>query len=238
MRIQLLSDLHLEFFKDASFFEDLDSKDVDVLVLAGDIGTGSILEKVLRRFCDLYPQVVYVLGNHEYYGRDRQDIRHLVSRARHTHKNLCWLDNSSCEVLGAHFVGGTMWFPKPPTSAPKWAMNDYLRIRGFERWVYKENAEFLEKVEALIQPDSIVVTHHLPSYRSVHKKFMFDPLNPFFVCDVEKTLLAKGPALWLHGHTHESLDYQQGHTRVVCNPFGYINIEENPNFDKHLILEV
>ena len=38
------------------------------------------------------------------------------------------------------------------------------------------------------------------------------------------------PRLWIHGHTHESFDYQIGKTRVVCNPRGYASIEENHCF--------
>jgi Icc-related predicted phosphoesterase len=38
------------------------------------------------------------------------------------------------------------------------------------------------------------------------------------------------PRLWIHGHTHESFDYEIGKTRVVCNPRGYASIEENKGF--------
>ena len=37
------------------------------------------------------------------------------------------------------------------------------------------------------------------------------------------------PALWVHGHTHDSCDYRVGNTRVICNPRGYEN--ENGAFD-------
>ncbi len=40
------------------------------------------------------------------------------------------------------------------------------------------------------------------------------------------------PQLWVHGHTHASLDYRIGATRVVCNPFGYARDEENPHFEE------
>ena len=48
----------------------------------------------------------------------------------------------------------------------------------------------------------------------------------------------KQPSLWLHGHTHESFDYNIKNTRVVCNPRGYINSPDlNKSFNKDLIID-
>jgi hypothetical protein len=45
-----------------------------------------------------------------------------------------------------------------------------------------------------------------------------------------------GPAvqLWIHGHTHQSYNYIEQGTRVICNPRGYMPYEPNPM----LIVEV
>jgi predicted phosphodiesterase len=74
MRIQPLSDLHLEFHADSgrAFIDSLNVSDVEVLVLAGDISTYSRgLYEQLAGFCDRFAHVIYVTGNHEYYGVDR-----------------------------------------------------------------------------------------------------------------------------------------------------------------------
>jgi predicted phosphodiesterase len=42
----------------------------------------------------------------------------------------------------------------------------------------------------------------------------------------------------VHGHTHESFDYEIGKTRVVCNPRGYASIEENRGFRPDFTVEV
>ena len=39
-----------------------------------------------------------------------------------------------------------------------------------------------------------------------------------------------GRELWVHGHTHDSTDYQLGRTMVLCNPLGYAGVEVNPFF--------
>jgi hypothetical protein len=43
---------------------------------------------------------------------------------------------------------------------------------------------------------------------------------------------------WIHGHTHESCDYVENGTRVVCNPRGYLPMEANPGFQPDFIVEV
>ncbi len=67
MKLQIMSDLHLEFYKDRgkSFLESLDLTDIDVLILAGDIATRGLIESTLNWFAKNYKQVVYVHGNHE-----------------------------------------------------------------------------------------------------------------------------------------------------------------------------
>jgi Icc-related predicted phosphoesterase len=50
------------------------------------------------------------------------------------------------------------------------------------------------------------------------------------------TIDAYQPALWVHGHVHNSCDYRVGATRVVCNPHGYGL--ENPNFNAALVVEI
>jgi hypothetical protein len=47
--------------------------------------------------------------------------------------------------------------------------------------------------------------------------------------------------LWVHGHMHESSDYQIGQCRVVCNPCGYMTRSgtvENRRFDPNFIVEL
>ena len=46
--------------------------------------------------------------------------------------------------------------------------------------------------------------------------------------------------LWVHGHTHDSFDYEVAGTRVLCNPRGYCREgrQENARFDPSLVIEV
>ena len=37
--------------------------------------------------------------------------------------------------------------------------------------------------------------------------------------------------LWVHGHTHDNMDYVANGTRVICNSRGYVTMSGNENFD-------
>jgi Icc-related predicted phosphoesterase len=56
--------------------------------------------------------------------------------------------------------------------------------------------------------------------------------------DVSNEIIDHGPDLWVHGHTHNSFDYILGKTRVVVNPYGYKDVEVNPQYDKQLVIEL
>jgi len=92
----------------------------------------------------------------------------------------------------------------------------------------------------------VVVTHHLPSARSVSPKYARDELTPAFASHLDDLL--PFAQLWIHGHTHDSIDYvvqaEGRQTRVVCNPRGYplsrveAPVFENRNFNPALLLEI
>lgn len=82
-----------------------------------------------------------------------------------------------------------------------------------------------------------VVTHHAPCERSVPPQFGRSIQNPSFASDLTR-LMGPPIQLWIHGHMHNSFDYEERGTRVVCNPRGYFTYEPNPDFDPSLTFEV
>ena len=69
MNIQIASDLHLEFHKtQPAGYSGIEAvTGADVLILAGDIALGTNAVSVFK---DWPVPVLYVAGNHEYYGSD------------------------------------------------------------------------------------------------------------------------------------------------------------------------
>ena len=114
MKIQLLSDLHLEAHP---HWQPTPSPGADLLVLAGDVGSyqgGSQLSDDdfgLARFSPLHgwpTPVVFVPGNHEY---DAQDFDAAHSRLRATCERLglIWLERETLVMHGMRLVGTTLW---------------------------------------------------------------------------------------------------------------------------------
>ncbi len=239
LRIGVASDLHFEFHRDGgTTLADYLAKacQCDVLVVAGDLAVGRQTTVALGLLAERFQHVVYVPGNHEHYAASRGVLSAAIAEAVAAHPNVHHLDKSSVTIEGRRFLGGTMWFRKPSQlSAERYArlkgcMTDFSLIPDFESWVYEENQATIEYLLKEAGPDDVVVTHHLPAIQSVHPKYAGDALNVFFLCDVGNVVDDNKPALWVHGHTHESMDYTRGKTRVVCNPFGYAAREENPSF--------
>lgn len=119
MKIQLLSDLHLEAHPD---WVATPAKNADILVLAGDVGsyqTGSRLldqDFGLGRFSpkNNWPTpVLYVPGNHEYDGMDF-DATHERLREVCTRLGITWLEREALVLEDGdggmvRFVGTTLW---------------------------------------------------------------------------------------------------------------------------------
>lgn len=100
MKLHILSDIHTEF---ADFTPP--ETGADVIVLAGDIGVGlSSIQWAARTF----PQVpvIYVPGNHEYYGHDLTILDELVNQSA---SNIHVLNNAATTINGVRFLGSTLW---------------------------------------------------------------------------------------------------------------------------------
>lgn len=246
MKINILSDLHLGF-------ADLrpPGNDADVLVLAGDIGRP---RQAVAWAARLNKPVLYVPGNHEFYGGD---LTGTVDELRALCAGTCVdvLHGTEVHVAGVRFLGTTLWtdfrlFGSPSLQAAamveaRRSMRDFQRIRcGPGAAPLLQPSDTLELFRrqsawlkgAIARPfdgPTVVITHHAPSRRSIHPRYDGALLNACFVSDAQDLLDAGRVDLWIHGHTHDSFDYHLGATRVVCNPRGYVRdgVAENPAFD-------
>jgi Icc-related predicted phosphoesterase len=235
MRLLALSDLHLEFHEDGGreFLRSLDPRAADVLVVAGDLCNVGGLWGVLKALCERFAHVVFVAGNHEYYGSGPDEVHRVLAPIEPDLPGFHWLHETEITLEGVRFGGTTLWFPDDPQNERHaHLLNDFSQIRGFRRWVYDANARAVRFLEERASALDVVVTHHLPARDSIDPRFAGSPLNRFFLCDVGHLLGPARPALWVHGHTHASCEYRIGETRVVCNPAGYHgeNVDFNPRF--------
>lgn len=265
MRIQLASDLHLEhleyWFSGARTISP--AHGADVLVLAGDIGRGT---SALNLFRDWPVPVLYVAGNHEAYGSTWNCTLTELREAAHD-TSVRFLERDVADFGGVRFLGCTLWTDyrlrlnrtqRQLMENAELRIADHRQIRTSES-TYFTAADALREHEQsrtwleseLARPydgKTVFITHHGPHPHSVHPRYLGDPTNAAFVSDLSE-LLEKGPDLWLHGHVHDSFDYNVTGCRVVANPRGYprnassceqvTDLEyENARFQCALVLEV
>ena len=238
MKINFVSDIHLETYdwfpkfsarKATQLFNGIFS--CDVLVLAGDIVSSP---RMLAEWLESSPvPVIYVLGNHEYYGKSFDSTPDLFRTALKKLPHVHMLDKDSVEISGVRFIGATLWTDfnrKNPLvmEDARRRINDFRKIEGctvegmLER--FEREQEWLDgelKNEKTVPERTVVVTHFGPTPMSQHSSYPNSLIGGYFVSDLEKTIAAFQPNLWIHGHTHDSCDYTVGKTRVASNQPGY-----------------
>ena len=248
MKLHLLSDLHIEF-------EDYRNSipDCDAVVLAGDIHTKHSGVKWAIENIKHIP-VIYVLGNHEYYGKTYPKLAgQLKTLAEGT--NVHVLENDVLTLDGVNFLGCTLWtdfellgYPRIAGYKCQQAMNDYKKIKRLPNYskirsidvavIHKRSRKWLEENLVKLQGQkNVVVTHHAPSIQSIPALKHSDIHASAYASNLEDIIVKYEPAVWLHGHLHNSSDYQINNCRVLANPRGYVN-ENNPAFDSELVFEI
>ena len=245
MKLQLLSDLHLE----TETFEPEPAADAEVLVLAGDIDSSWA---GYRRFAGWPVPVWVVLGNHEFDGRDLdaalyglQDLCAalgftLLERRSLVHE----MHNAGTGArIRLRVLGTTRWsdyntFGPSGRARAERAAAYYLRQMGSQRggqpldvvamrelglgdrhWLETE----LSRPAAGAWDQTLVITHFGPSLRSADPRYGLQPGTASF-CNADDDLIPRAD-LWLHGHLHCRHDYAVDRpgrrpTRVVCNARG------------------
>jgi Icc-related predicted phosphoesterase len=284
MKITLASDLHLEF---SDCYDLKNENNADVLILGGDIMIaedlhdhphvpsiyeyGSFAElgrkqkrvqtfrDFLTRMSNLFPHVVYVAGNHEFYhGKWVKGIQYLRDECA-KFPNVHFLERDSVKIDDVTFIGGTLWTDMnkhdPLTlHAVRDMMNDFRIIKNDEKGYtnlkpadtvirHRETLAYIKTVIAEKHDEKfVVVGHHSPSHQSVHPQYAHETLmNGAYHSDLSEFILDHPQIkLWTHGHTHHCFDYMVGETRVVCNPRGYQSdgYGENTGWNPNIILEV
>lgn len=255
MKVHLLSDVHTEFFRSGSG----NIKDrlllplvrpADVLVLAGDIGTGrhNVLQ-VLNFFSQHYANVIYVLGNHEFYADkltlNAYDQDEFVKKLP---PNVNYM-NPGVQIIGdVTFIGGTLFtnFHENPIieHAALRGINDFRRANGITVQAYKDlyyqHSQYFKLMYENRTTEKVVfVSHFLPDVSLAHPRWKDDVgsnlLNHYYGGDLGNWIASLDNATWMFGHTHDARDELIGSTRCLAAPVGYPG--ENRNYE-HLIHEV
>jgi predicted phosphodiesterase len=261
MKIALASDVHLEF---ADLFIK-NEQSADVLILAGDIcvakdalkqsDMGERVRNFFQRVSFQFPQVIYVMGNHEHYSGDfaksAKEMQSMFDQLYLT--NIKLLDKTVFELDDVTFIGGTLWTDmNAGDEITIWnagrSMNDYHGVKntasGHSGYSWKftpehslhDHRQMMGYMKHVIdsrrqagRTDArvVVVSHHAPTHVSIDDRFKHDTImNGNFASMLDNFILDRPEiAVWVHGHMHNVSDYKVGNTRVICNPRGYKGYE-------------
>lgn len=263
MRVHTMSDLHIDF-------ADLTLPGGDVLVIAGDLCEAKSIKKenyqpnmvlleheradrrpdryyrFLEEECSKkYREVIYVMGNHEFYGSTYHKVfEHVRPQLP---DNIHLLEKQTCEIDGVLFMGATLWtdmnnMDQLTMYHMKGMMNDYRQItmlneakqvyhRLTPEYTVEQHIKTKQYFTKVLQENRqsstpkpvVMVTHHAPSKLSTHPRYADDIImNGAYSSNLEEFILDNPEIKFaIHGHTHEPFRYKIGECEVICNPRGY-----------------
>lgn len=208
MKLLILSDLHLELWREQAPRIDVSLSKPDVVILAGDISTGTkAVEWAAQAFANL--PVVYVAENHEAYGDTLVKVEVGIREATTTHPQVHFRNCDEYVLGNVRFLGCTLWTDfqlfgdDTRLSAmvdAQAAMNDYRRIRRARDYrklqpsdtarIHALHKSWLtRKLAEPFEGKTVVVTHMAPSMKSVAERYAGDLVSAAF---------ASNRSIWLN----------------------------------------
>lgn len=235
--VHYVSDLHLELNKSV----EVPKVSADFLILAGDISSYTERERILDYLdgCPSFGKVIYVLGNHEFYGGISYEVlRKDLWPSWFSKNGIELLDNSCVEYEGIKVAGTTLWTDFNRGAAAEFCrrrLADYSKIGGFSiSTCYYTHLEAKSFIEQNLDSD-LIITHHCPKFFE-HSRYPADELTyAFCSTDLPESWFELKHTKWIYGHTH---DNTQHHERIFTNQYGYFFEKEQSKFSTQIILEI
>lgn len=247
--VRYFSDLHREFTKHLP--DKVPSIGEDVVVLGGDIDEGLAGIHWARQVFSGRP-VVYVFGNHEFYG---YGFDTLIEEARTlaAGSNVEILECNAVEIAGLRIIGCSLWtdfqcfgveHQKAALDHARRYMADYEEIHHRGSGLKPEDTlerclrsrAWLEQSMTTSNAPTLVVTHHAPSLATLNPRHVGHLSNAAFHNAFDE--LIRPPCVgWIHGHTHHSVQTQVNGVPLVTNQLGYTD-EKLPGFSWDRVLEI
>jgi Icc-related predicted phosphoesterase len=254
VKIQILSDLHVEFYGTTSIPRRVEG--TDLVIVAGDTCQGLVkaVEVLRRAFPDV--EVVTVAGNHEYY-RTELPTELEAGRVRAKQLGVHLLEDDSVKIGPVRVLGCTLWtdyclFGANLREAAMRSASDGMMDHKRIHWRKDPWARFRPQEAALLHARSrlfletalsehhdgptIAVAHHAVTLDAVAPQFQRSLLSAAYASELLPLVDRHQPAIFVTGHTHFSMNLRRGRTRLVSNPRGYPG--ENPSFDPAFTMEI
>jgi Calcineurin-like phosphoesterase len=244
VQLQVVSDLHLEAGRHYSDFNI--PRSAPYLVLAGDIGRLLDYDDYLgflRRHCARFEHVYLVLGNHEFYGRSREEGLEAAASLEaepELHLKLTVMNRTRVDINSrVILLGCTLQshIPSESYSAVEKRVNDFRQINNWT--IDHHNAEHTldigwlrAQVQTIFHENPhrriVIVTHHAPSLRNTCKPPQEENSWSSAFCtnilesEIDSWLGSGCVRYWIFGHTHWCSEFRRGNMTVISNQRGYV----------------
>lgn len=244
MRIQYCSDLHLEFPENKTFLRSNPLAPAgDVLILAGDVVPFAEMEKhsdFFNYLADTFETTYWLPGNHEYYHSDASERSGTLNEK--IRSNVLLINNQTIKVHNTKLVFSTLWSHISP--ANEWMikknMSDFHVISyqgqpfttdNFNELHEQSKAFLVSALQDTKDCETIVVTHHVPTFMNYPERYTGSLLNEAFVVELFDLIEDSGIDYWMYGHTHVNTpDFDIGKTHLLTNQLGYVEYNEHQYF--------
>ncbi len=260
IRIQYVSDLHLEFSQNRQWIAKHPLEVTgDILLIAGDTAYLDSPESEndtysAYKFWDWaskqYRQVIVCLGNHDFYGY--YDLATMPNGfCKEIRHNVHAYYNSVVHLGDIDIIVSTLWSRIEPYNAfmTEKSVSDFYRIMYGEHRLTADDFNheherclaFIEK--AISESDAqkiIVLTHHVPTQLCTAAEFQNSTINGAFTVELANFISNHRIDYWIYGHSHRNIKAQIGDTLILSNQLGYISHHEHlmNGFNTSAMIEV
>ena len=252
MKIQFLSDLHLEVPKNVRYFKENKIKSCgDLLIIAGD--TMCWDENTLKNpfwddLASAFAQVLVIAGNHEFYkGYDIVSVQSCLQGA--IRENINWYYNKSVVIDGVQIILSTLWshISSDISDRIRSYVNDFSCIQYAGQLLTidqynEENRSCIDFITGELQKDyskRIVVTHHAPILEAINENVRNSWFATLYANSLNELIRANNNYYCIYGNSHSGMQAFNHHdTTLVTNPCGYLSKKENLSFDPNMIITV
>ena len=252
MLLQIVSDLHLEFWNNKTKFNFI-KPSAPVLALLGDIcccvneDDFSKFKQFIMEILPSFELIIFVCGNHEYYHNKKNSpnvnetiqntAKKISAYFKNTSPKLKYLNNSTLTIKEKNstytIIGSTLWtwIPEENRKIIQQNMNDYNSIYYLDGETPKKLTS--DVVAAMHLKNRKYIKAQIDKAKAANNKIIvFTHHKPYlsetqsnFKCAYESDLLelVKEVNLWAYGHTHVRDNKAIGKSKVYSNPKGYPN---------------
>ena len=246
LKIQFVSDLHLEFPENREWLAAHPLEVTgDILLIAGDTAYLDKPESGSDTYSQYsfwdwasknYKQVIVCLGNHDFYGYYNLSTMP-DGYCKEIRPNVHAYYNKVIHLDLTDIIISTLWAHIEPYDAyqTERGVSDFYRIRYRGHRLSADNfnteharclAFIKEAVAKSCAKTKIVLTHHVPTQLCTAEEFRGSTINGAFTVELGEYIADSGIDYWIYGHSHRNIDAQIGKTKIMSNQLGYISHNE------------